>query len=72
MMKINGRFVRFRRTAATGQEFYGQRTSQTFVSQASHQLAVDVKLGQPGEIESGATTGTLQVQYQGETLKISV
>ncbi|MBW4419428.1 MAG: hypothetical protein KME13_09385 [Myxacorys californica WJT36-NPBG1] len=73
MMKINGRFVRFRRTAATGQEFYGQRTYQTFVSQdEATQLQVDVKLGKPGEIESISTTGTLQVQQQGETLKIPV
>lgn len=57
LMKVNGEFIRFRRTAATGQEFYGQRTSQTFVDQEQAiqlQVDVDVALGQSGEIESFA------------------
>ena len=73
LMKINGSFVRFRRTTATGQEFYGQRTSQTFVSQdKATLLQVDVKLGKPGEIESISTTGTLQVQHRGESWKMPI
>jgi hypothetical protein len=62
-MKVNGEFVRFRRTAATGQELYGQYPSQTFVSQdGTIQLQVDVKYGEPGEIESFAVEGTMRVQ----------
>jgi hypothetical protein len=73
LMKINGEFMRFHRTAATGQEFYGQQTSQTFVNQEQTiQLQLDVALGQPGEIESFAVEGTLQVQHHGQTLKIPV
>jgi hypothetical protein len=73
LMKIGGKFVRFRRTAATGQEFYGQQTSQTFISQdETIQLQVDVKLGQPGEIESFVVEGTLRAQHNGQTVKIPV
>ncbi|MBE9159847.1 hypothetical protein IQ265_23870 [Nodosilinea sp. LEGE 06152] len=73
LMKINGEFVRFRRTAAAGEEFYGQQTSQTFVSQNDDiQLQVDTTLGQPGEIESVAVEGTLQLQQNGNTLAIPV
>jgi hypothetical protein len=73
LMKVDGEFVRFRRTAAVGQEFYGQQTSQTFVSQdETIQLQVDVTLGQPGEIESFAVEGTMQVQHSGQTVEISV
>ena len=73
LMKINGEFVRFRRTAAAGEEFYGQQTSQTFVSQNDAiQLQVDTTLGEPGEIESIAVEGTLQLQQNGDTLTIPV
>lgn len=74
LMKIDGEFVRFKRTAATGQEFYGQQTSQTFVSEdGTVQLQVDVTLGQPGEIESVAIEqGTIQVWQNGQTLEIAV
>ncbi|MGB3310069.1 MAG: hypothetical protein WBG32_01295 [Nodosilinea sp.] len=74
LMKINGEFVRFRRTAAAGADFYGQQTSQTFVSQDDEdiQLQVDTTLGQPGEIESIAIEGTLQLQQNGDTLTIPV
>ncbi len=73
LMKINGEFVRFQRTAAAGKEFYGQQTAQTFVGQEDDiQLQVDTTLGQPGEIESVAVEGTLQLQQNGDTLTIPV
>ncbi|MBE9109386.1 hypothetical protein IQ273_08145 [Nodosilinea sp. LEGE 07298] len=73
LMKINGEFVRFSRTAAAGEEFYGQQTSQTFVSQDDDiQLQVDTALGEPGEIESVAVEGTLQLQQDGDTVEIPV
>lgn len=72
-MKINGEFVRFRRTAATGEERYGQYTSQTFVSQdGTIQLQVDVKYGEPGEIESFAVGGTMRVQQGEQTIEAPV
>ncbi|WP_316435992.1 hypothetical protein [Leptolyngbya sp. NK1-12] len=73
LMKINGEFVRFRRTAASGEEFYGQHTSQTFVSQdGSMQVQVDVTLGEPGEIESVAVDGIMRVQKGEHTVEIPV
>lgn len=74
LMKINGQFVRFQRTAASGQAFYGQKTAQTFVSQdGTLQLQVDVTLGQPGEIESIAIDqGTLRIQQNEQVLTLPV
>ncbi|WP_156119876.1 hypothetical protein [Leptolyngbya sp. KIOST-1] len=73
LMKLDGEFVRFRRTEATGPEFYGQQTSQTFVSQDDTlQLQVETTLGEPGEIESVAVEGTLQLEQNGDTLEIPV
>ncbi|MBD2234567.1 hypothetical protein [Phormidium tenue] len=73
LMKLNGEFIRFRRTAASGNEFYGQQTSQTFTSpDDAIKLHVDVTQGEPGEIESVSVTGTLQLQQNGETTEIPV
>lgn len=74
LMQINGEFVRFRRIGATGQAFYGQKTSQTFTSQDGKiQLQVNVQLGQPGEIESIAIAqGTIQITLNAKTLTIPV
>jgi hypothetical protein len=73
LMKLNGEFVHFRRIAASGDEFYGQQTSQTFVSPDNAiRLQVNVTLGQPGEIESFAVEGSLQLKHNGETLEIPV
>ncbi|MGB3199405.1 MAG: hypothetical protein WBA99_00795 [Nodosilinea sp.] len=73
LMKINGEFVRFRRTTAAGEAFYGQQTAQTFASQDNNiQLQVDTTLGEPGEIESIAVEGTLQIQQNGATLTMPV
>ncbi len=74
LMKINGQFVRFQRTAATGQAFYGQKTAQTFVSEdGTLQLQVNVTLGQPGEIDSIAIDqGKLQIHQNGQVLTLPV
>jgi hypothetical protein len=73
-MKINGEFVKFKRTEATGEDFYRQKTSQTFVSENGEtEVKVDVKLGEKGEIESvGISQGTLQIEQAGETVEIPV
>ncbi len=73
LMKLNGEFIRFRRIAASGDEFYGQQTSQTFASpDDAIQLQIDVALGEPGEIESVSVAGTLQLQQNGEMTEIPV
>ncbi|MBD1914414.1 MULTISPECIES: hypothetical protein [Cyanophyceae] len=73
LMKLDGEFIRFRRIAASGDEFYGQQTSQTFASpDNAMQLQVDVTLGEPGEIESVSVEGTLQLQQNGEMTEIPV
>jgi hypothetical protein len=52
-MMIDGQMVRFNRIAASGEEFYGQQTSQTFRSEdGTTTVKVDVDLGMLGEIES--------------------
>lgn len=73
-MKLNGEIVRFRRTEASGTEFYGQTTSQTFVSEdGSTQVTAAVELGELGEIESVAIqSGTLRVSQSGQTIEIPV
>ncbi len=73
LMKLNGEFIRFRRIAASGDEFYGQQTLQTFASPDNAiNLQVDVTQGEPGEIESVSVEGTLQLQQNGEMTKIPV
>ncbi len=74
VMKLNGEVVRFRRTAASGNEFYGQQTSQTFVSHDGNITAqVNVTLGQAGEIESVAIQGgTLRVAQGSASVEVPV
>ncbi|MBD2115008.1 MULTISPECIES: hypothetical protein [Cyanophyceae] len=73
LMKLNGEFIRFRRIAASGDEFYGQQTLQTFASpDDAIKLQVNVALGEPGEIESVSVEGTLQLQQNGEMMEIPV
>ena len=73
LMKLDGEFIRFRRITASGDEFYGQQTSQTFASPDNAiKLQIDVTLGEPGEIESVSVEGTLQLQQNGEMTEIPV
>ncbi|MBD2108179.1 hypothetical protein [Nodosilinea sp. FACHB-13] len=73
LMKLNGEFIRFRRIAASGNKFYGQQTLQNFASpDDTIKLQVNVTLGEPGEIESVAVEGTLQLQQNGEMTEIPV
>ncbi|EAW38319.1 hypothetical protein [Lyngbya sp. PCC 8106] len=74
LMKINGEFVKFQRTEATGEDFYGQKNSQMFISEDGEiEVTVDVELGEKGEIESvGIPQGTLQIEQAGETVEIPV
>lgn len=73
LMKLNGEFIRFRRIAASGDEFYGQQTLQIFASPDNTiKLQVNVTLGEPGEIESVSVEGTLQLQQNGGMTEIPV
>ena len=74
LMKLNGEVVRFRRTAASGNEFYGQQTSQTFVSpDGNTTVQANVTLGQTGEIESVAIqNGTLRVEQGSASVEVPV
>lgn len=73
-MKIEGEIVKFRRITATGPEFYGQQTNQSFVSEDGNiQVTAAVELGEPGEIESVAIkAGTLRISQAGETIELAV
>ncbi|MEM8604165.1 MAG: hypothetical protein AAGF24_10065 [Cyanobacteria bacterium P01_H01_bin.121] len=67
LMKINGEWVNLQRTAASGEEFYGQQTSQTFVSDdGATTVDVNVSLGEPGEIESVSLTDAVLTVTRGE------
>lgn len=74
LMRLNGDVVRFRRTAASGDDFYGQKTSQTFVSQdGTTTVRVNVTLGKQGEIESVAIKdGTLRVEQESGAVELPV
>lgn len=74
LMKLNGNVVRFRRTAASGNDFYGQKTSQTFVSQdGKTTVRVNVTLGKKGEIESvEIKDGTLRVEQGSAVVEVPV
>ncbi len=74
LMRLNGDVVRFRRTAASGDDFYGQKTSQTFVSQdGTTTVRVNVALGKKGEIESvEIKDGTLRVEQESGAVELPV
>lgn len=73
-MKLDGEIVQFRRTAARGTEFYGQKTFQAFISEdGDTKVSVEVELGRPGEIESVAIdAGILRVKQGEAAIELSV
>ncbi len=74
MMRFDGELVALERDETTGEEFYGQYTSQTFVApDDSLSATANVVLGEPGEIESVAIpAGTLLIQAGSATTEIPV
>lgn len=73
-MLIDGELVEFSRVDGSGQDFYGQQTTQTFRSADGMITAsVTVTLGEQGEIESVAIAdGMIQVERDGATVEIPV
>ena len=64
LMKINQSFVEFELEERQGEEFYGQRTQQTF-SNSELRMTVDIQvnLGEPGELNSVAIpNATVQLE----------
>ena len=74
LMKIDGAWVWFQRTAASGERFYGQMTSQTFSNDdGSLIVETEVILGEEGEIESvDFSEAVLRLIYDGQTIEIAV
>ncbi|MGF1534950.1 MAG: hypothetical protein ACFB4J_00510 [Elainellaceae cyanobacterium] len=74
LMRIDGEMVSLTRDQTTGEEFYGQFTSQTFIApDDSLSATTNVVLGEPGEIESVAIpSGTLILQAGNAVTEIPV
>ncbi len=73
-MKLGGDMTQFRRTAASGPEFYGQSASQTFQTPDGRTTVdVTVSVGSEAGYESvNIEQGTLQLTYAGEIIEIVV
>ena len=74
LMMFDGEFQTLDRTEASGEEFYGQQSEQTFETvDGQTTVRVSVTLGEPGEIESvGISDGTLTVETEGLATEIPV
>jgi hypothetical protein len=74
LMRVDGELTRFTRTDASGEEFYGQHTSQTFVSEDGNTtVTLEVTKGERGEIESFAIPeGAMQVEHNDQTVIMPV
>ncbi len=73
-MLIDGKLLEFKRVDGSGQDFYGQKTTQTFRSNdGTITVSATVTLGEQGEIESVAIAdGTIQVERDGATVEVPV
>ncbi|MBE9102152.1 hypothetical protein [Vacuolonema iberomarrocanum] len=75
LMKLNGEVIRFRRTAQSGEEFYGQYEEQTFQNESGNAtVKASIEKGSAmGEMESvSISSGTLTVTMAGATTNIPV
>ena len=73
-MMFEGEIQPLERTAAVGEEFYGQQSEQSFET-ADGAIAAEVKvtLGEPGEIESVAISeGTISIEAEGAVTELEV
>ncbi len=74
LMKINGKMTKFRLVEATGNDFYGQKNFQTFVSEdQAVEVRVAVVQGAAGEIESlDIDTGVMLIKVNGSFQQLEV
>ncbi|TYQ24094.1 hypothetical protein PseudUWO311_20130 [Pseudanabaena sp. UWO311] len=74
LMKINGKMTKFRLVEATGNDFYGQKNFQTFVSEdQAMEVRVAVVQGAAGEIESlDIDTGVMLIKVNGSFQQLEV
>ncbi|MEM9447968.1 MAG: hypothetical protein AAGA75_05485 [Cyanobacteria bacterium P01_E01_bin.6] len=72
-MSLNGDLTQLSKTEASGDEFYGQQTSQTFMTDdGAIAVSVNAVIGTPGEIESvSIPNATIIIETQGQTQEIS-
>ena len=73
-MKLSGTMTQFRKTAASGEEFYGQSTNQSFTS-LDGSVQVDVSVQPGGELGYEAMrveSGTLQLENAGDVIEVPV
>ncbi|MFQ3627037.1 MAG: hypothetical protein SNJ81_05635 [Cyanobacteriota bacterium] len=73
-MLIDGKRLEFSRVDGSGQDFYGQKTTQTFRSaEGTITASVMVTLGEQGDIENVAIAdGTIQIERAGATVEVPV
>lgn len=74
LMKINGKMTRFSIVAAEGNDFYGQKNFQTFISEDKKiEVRVAVTQGKVGEIESiDINTGVILVKTEDSFQELAV
>lgn len=73
-MVFDSEISKLSRTAASGEEFYGQQVAQTFITEdGAITVQVNVTQGAPGEIESvSIPDGKITINTQGQTKNILV
>jgi hypothetical protein len=74
VMKINGKMTKFKLVESTGNDFYGQKNFQTFISEdQAVEVRVAVVQGSAGEIESlGIDTGVMLIKVDGSFQQLEV
>ncbi|MGK7937063.1 MAG: hypothetical protein AB4206_14920 [Xenococcaceae cyanobacterium] len=73
-MVFDGKMAKLNRTNSSGEDFYGQKTDQTFITE-DNKITVEVKItpGAAGEIESvSIPSGTITVITEGQTQELPV
>ena len=73
-MKLDGTMTQFRRTSASGEEFYGQSATQSFTSlDETTQVDVSVQLEtEVGDEVVNVESGTLRLENAGDVVEIPV
>ncbi len=73
-MVFDSKMTKLNRTNSSGEDFYGQQTDQTFITE-DNEITIQVKItpGAKGEIESvNIPSGTITVIKQGQTQELPV